>query len=203
VFRPRFTYANVMATVAVFIALGGSSYAALRVTGANVPKDALTGADIKNLTGKDVKNNSLTGADVKNLASGDVRDGGLLAADFAAGQLPRGATGAPGKDATNLFAYVRDESVNVGDAFVFYGKGVTAVDDGPVAGDYTVTFNRSVYGCVVIPVAGTGDPQGTTMPANGRARVNMVSGSPAQVQILFEDDAGTDVDTPFMIAAFC
>src|SRR5215208_6071995 len=64
--RSASTYANVMATIAVFVALGGSSYAALRVTGRNVPKDALTGADIKNLTGKDVSNNSLTGADVKN-----------------------------------------------------------------------------------------------------------------------------------------
>jgi hypothetical protein len=33
----------------MFIALAGSSYAVLRVTGRNVPKDALTGADIKNL----------------------------------------------------------------------------------------------------------------------------------------------------------
>jgi hypothetical protein len=41
-----------MATVAVFIALGGSSYAALRDTGRNVPTDALTGADIKNLTAR-------------------------------------------------------------------------------------------------------------------------------------------------------
>jgi hypothetical protein len=45
----RLSYANLMATIAVFIALGGSSYAVLRVTGRNVPKDALTGADIKNL----------------------------------------------------------------------------------------------------------------------------------------------------------
>jgi hypothetical protein len=82
------TYANVMATVAVFIALGGSSYAALKVTGRNVPKDALTGADIKNLTGKDVRNNSLDGADVKNLTSADVANGRLLADDFAPGQLP-------------------------------------------------------------------------------------------------------------------
>jgi hypothetical protein len=96
VLRFRLTYANVMATIAVFIALGGSSYAALRVTGRNVPKDALTGADIKNLTGKDVKDDSLTGADVKNLTSADVTDGGLLAADFAPGQLAKGETGAPG-----------------------------------------------------------------------------------------------------------
>jgi hypothetical protein len=95
--RSRLTYANVMATFAVFIALGGSSYAALRVTGRDVPKNALTGADIKNLTGKDVRNNSLTGADVKRLTSADVTNGRLLAEDFAAGQLPRGEKGDQGE----------------------------------------------------------------------------------------------------------
>lgn len=85
-----------MATVAVFIALGGSSYAALRVTGKSVPKDALTGADIKNLTGKDVRDNTLTGADVRKLTSADVADGGLLAEDFGPGQLPAGPQGLRG-----------------------------------------------------------------------------------------------------------
>jgi hypothetical protein len=92
----RLSYANLMATIAVFIALGGSSYAALRVTGRNVPKDALTGADIKKLTGRDVTNNSLTGADVKNLTSADIANGRLLAEDFAAGSLPKGDKGDPG-----------------------------------------------------------------------------------------------------------
>lgn len=77
-----------MATIAVFVALGGTSYAAIKVTSRNVPKDALTGADVKNLTGKDVRNNSLTGADVKRLGTGDVTDGSLLATDFRAGELP-------------------------------------------------------------------------------------------------------------------
>ena len=94
--RAHLTYANVMATIALFIALGGSSYAALTVTGRNVPRNALTGADIKNLTGKDVRNNSLTGADAKNLRSRDVADGSLLAQDFASGQLPRGEKGPEG-----------------------------------------------------------------------------------------------------------
>ena len=31
--RDRLTYANVMSTLAVFIALGGSSYAAIKVSG--------------------------------------------------------------------------------------------------------------------------------------------------------------------------
>jgi hypothetical protein len=95
-FRTRLTFANVVSVIALFVALGGSSYAALKVTSRNVPKDALTGADIKNLTGRDVTNNSLTGADVKNLGSGDVANGKLLAEDFAPGQVPKGETGDTG-----------------------------------------------------------------------------------------------------------
>ena len=68
------------------------------MTGKNVPNNALTGADIKNLTGADVRNNSLTGADVKNLGSGDVADGKLLAEDFAPGQLPQGERGPQGQE---------------------------------------------------------------------------------------------------------
>lgn len=78
--RSRMSYANVMATIAVFIALGGSSYAAIKVTGKNV-KDS-------SLTGRDVKNSSLTGSDVK--------DRSLLSKDFKEGQLPAGPAGAPG-----------------------------------------------------------------------------------------------------------
>ena len=96
--RSTLTYANVMATLAVFIALGGSSYAALRITGKNVPKDALTGARTsRTYTGRDVRNNSLTGADVKNLTTVDVSNGSLRAEDFAPGQLPSGPKGDPGE----------------------------------------------------------------------------------------------------------
>jgi hypothetical protein len=50
--RRRLTYANVMSTLAVFIALGGSSYAAFRISG----------SDIKNrsIAGKKIKRNTLT-----------------------------------------------------------------------------------------------------------------------------------------------
>ena len=78
--RGSLTYANVMATIAVFVALGGSSYAAIKVTGKNV-KDS-------SLMGKDIKNSSLGTADVKN--------GSLLAGDFKSGQLPAGPRGVTG-----------------------------------------------------------------------------------------------------------
>jgi hypothetical protein len=86
--RSRLTYANVVATLALFLALGAGSYAAVTITGKNVKNSSLTG--------RDVKNNSLTGADVKNITSGDVSDGSLLSKDFKAGQLPAGPRGLQG-----------------------------------------------------------------------------------------------------------
>jgi hypothetical protein len=88
--RSRLSYANVMATIAVFIALGGTSYAAITITGKNVKNGSLTGVDIKN--------NSLAGADVRRetLKSDDVRNGSLLARDFKSGELPQGPKGDKG-----------------------------------------------------------------------------------------------------------
>ena len=76
--RSRLTYANVMATVAVFIALGGTSIAAINLTRGSVK-------------GKHVARNAITSPKVKNRA--------LRAIDFARGQLPagpQGPTGPPG-----------------------------------------------------------------------------------------------------------
>lgn len=86
--RERMTFANVVSSMALFVALGGTSYAALTVTGKNVKNSSLTGADVKrsSLTGSDVRNNSLTGGDVKNLTAGD----------FAPGQLPAAKAGPTG-----------------------------------------------------------------------------------------------------------
>ena len=90
-FRPQLTYANIMATIAVFAALGGSSYAAITVTG------------------KHVRNNSLTGKDVKNnsLGSGDVKNRSLQRKDFKRGVLP-GGPGAGGSAVA--YAYINDNA---------------------------------------------------------------------------------------------
>jgi hypothetical protein len=56
-FRIRVTYANAVATIALFIALGGSSYAALAL-----PKDSVGSRQLKAgaVTGKKIKNGAVT-----------------------------------------------------------------------------------------------------------------------------------------------
>jgi len=209
----RLSYADVMATIAVFIALGGSSYAALRVTSRDVPKDALTGADIKRLTGKDVTNNSLTGADVKNLTSADVANGRLLAEDFARGQLPQGPQGDPGAPATRMFAYVRFNG-NPAALEVVYGSGVTGVENvgvpGGSPGEFDVSFDRSLTNCVAFATVGFGFPRGGDLDADMNANAAVLvdpddtPGSRDNVaRVFIKNAAGTRVDESFFIAAFC
>lgn len=107
--RSRVSYANVVATLALFVALGGSATAAVLVTGKNV-KDS-------SLTGKDVKNNAL--------GSLDVKDGDLLAKDFKAGQLPTGPKGLQGPQGVKGETGDKGDKGDTGtvDTSNFYTKG--------------------------------------------------------------------------------
>jgi hypothetical protein len=84
-FRDRITFANVMSLTAVFIALGGTSY-------------AVTQLDKNSVRSKHIRNGGVKRADLarNTVNSSRVRDRSLLARDFAAGQLPRGPQGERG-----------------------------------------------------------------------------------------------------------
>ena len=72
--RRRLTYANVMSTLAVFIALGGSSYAAFRIDSDDIANNSVRGADVRNrtLTDRDVRRNSLSGRSIRESRLGRV-----------------------------------------------------------------------------------------------------------------------------------
>jgi hypothetical protein len=73
--RAHLKFANVISLVALFVALGGTGYAAVKL-----PKNSVGSSQIKK--------NAVSSSKVKN--------GALLATDFKAGQLPAGATGPQG-----------------------------------------------------------------------------------------------------------
>jgi hypothetical protein len=60
----RLTYANVMSTLAVFIALGGSSYAAVTISGRSIKN--------RSIQGTKVRHNTLTGWEIKESKLGRV-----------------------------------------------------------------------------------------------------------------------------------
>jgi hypothetical protein len=71
---PRPSAAMLVASAALFAAIGGTSYAALMVTGANVANGTLTGVDIanKSIPPKKLKPNSIGGTRVKESTLGTV-----------------------------------------------------------------------------------------------------------------------------------
>lgn len=93
----RLTYANVMSTIAVFVALGGSSYAAVKVgtreiannsvRSIDIRKNEVSGSDIRKgqVRGSDLRNNDVSGGDLRNgsVAGADVKDGSLASVDLA------------------------------------------------------------------------------------------------------------------------
>jgi hypothetical protein len=87
--RSSLTYANVMATTAVFIALGGGAYAAATLAANSVGSKQLKSSAVTN---KNIAKNAVTSTKVK--------DGSLLKVDFAAGQLPPGPAGPAGPQGT-------------------------------------------------------------------------------------------------------
>lgn len=107
--RPHLTVANVLAFVALFVALGGTSYAV--VAGS--------------IGSREIRDGSILSRDIRDrtIRSRDVRDRSLLARDFRRGQLPagpRGAAGAPGAQGPQgppgpTFAAFKDDDDPVAD----------------------------------------------------------------------------------------
>lgn len=84
---PRPSVALVVAFVALFAALGGTGYAALKITGKDIVNGTVTGADVdnKSLAGKELKPDTLGGAQIKESALGAVPEAAhAAAADTAA-----------------------------------------------------------------------------------------------------------------------
>jgi hypothetical protein len=95
-------HATAVAYLALFMAMGGTAYAAVQWTGANIADGSLTGADVapNSLTGASIQDGSLTGADISagsisasDLAPGTVGSGGSPAtALLGAGSNPASVT---------------------------------------------------------------------------------------------------------------
>jgi hypothetical protein len=104
-YRPG--HGTVVAYLALFVALGGTSY--------GVATGSIDGREIKNnsVGTKDLRNNAVRGRDVRTgtLRSSDVANRSLLRRDFAPGQLPAGPQGPPGPAGRDGFDQVTRNSL--------------------------------------------------------------------------------------------
>jgi hypothetical protein len=193
----RLTYANVIATLALFLALGGSSYAALKLPGGSVgPKQLQRNA----VTSPKVKPGSLRLNDLRASARAGLR-GPAGPPGSAGAQGPQGVAGppgAPGLPATRLFAFVRDDGVLV------YGSGVSESVRLPDA-TFEVTFDRPVANCTAIGTVGLSGGSGfVTSGSILHADVGAPDAQSVTVKIWAPGSATPNLTSnSFSLAVFC
>jgi hypothetical protein len=187
--RDRLSYGNVVATLALFIALGGTSYAVTQL-----PRNSVGAPQIKRaaVTASELRRNAVS--------SRAVRDRSLRVRDLASStrQALRGATGPKGDPGAPGTAY--RAVVNSGGGLV-RGNAVTSSHGQGNSGRYTIAFDRDVSGCVA--TAALSDAQNgptTETPPPGRVTVG-VEGTRVLVRTFGVD--GSPQDLPFSLIAAC
>ena len=186
---------NAVAYVALFVALGGTSYAAIKL-----PANSVGHSQLRNdaVTSKEVKNHSLLKVDFK---PGQIHNGarGATGAPGPAGAAgPAGPAGAP---ATSLWAVVR------ADGSLVRGSGVETTNRAG-GGTYSVTFNRSVVACAdLVNLGGWTTGGEVNVPGSGEAEAGVAGNGTAvgdkTVNVFTRDSSGSPADRGFHLAVVC
>lgn len=182
---PRPSPAMFVACIALLVALGGTSVAAVKVL---APRNSVGSAQ--------VINKSLLPIDFKTPPKGPRGPAGVPGPQGSAG--PQGAKGDKGDkgdagaSATALWAVVDSAGVLV------RNKGVASASRNG-AGTYIVTFNQDVTGCSY--QATIGGP--TTANNPGEVSPAQRSGAATALDVLTYNSAGTTSDRAFYLAVFC
>jgi hypothetical protein len=181
--RDRLTYANVVATVALFIALGGSSYAAL-----NLPRNSVGAKQIKS---KAVGKSEIRSSAVR---SPEIRNGAIGVVDLSteAQTALRGAPGPPGPAGVALRAAVSSSGALI--------AGNATASDPAGAGKRLVSFARSASGCT--PVATLARNAGGSVSNPGPGRI-VVAVEGSRVAVETYDAGGTKTNLPFNLLVAC
>jgi hypothetical protein len=176
-----------MATIAVFLALGGGAYAALKL-----PKNSVGS--------KQLKKNAVRSAKVKNRS--------LLAKDFKPGEVPPGARGLQGArgprgfrgvPATRLWVTVSTTGTIVNRS----SPAIRIVDLGSSTtnGDYYVDFGRDVSACAATATLSVQPGGGTPLP--GEIVLSRPDSHAVFVDVRTSTGASSAGGRGFALAIFC
>ncbi len=174
-------YSNVVATLALFVALGGTSYAVV-----SLPRDSVGHRQVRAgaVRSSEVKDGSLRTSDLSSQARTSLRG-------VKGNPGPAGPQGVPGTPAIRYFAAVQDNGEAVrGNAKGFGSKGLGS-------GRYDLTFEQPVTGCAFTATIGSTD---ANPPPTGRIVVYDEGG---RVAVSTFDDAGNPKPLPFHVIVAC
>ena len=174
--RQHLTYANVMATIAVFIAISGGTAVALNGT------NTVFTDDIANDTQPAARGNPAGG-----LAAADLRPNSVGSSEVAAFSLSN-------QDVGVLFAEVNSNGTLANSS----GGGVTTVSHG--SGNYDVDFARNIAACTA--VATLGFSTGSLLPP-GEVSLTDTPGNAESVSVVTWNSDGTSANKPFRLVVVC
>ena len=187
----RLTYANVTATLALFIALGGTSYAAF-----SLPRDSVGSQQIRRgaVGASELRARAVRSSDIAPRAVG-LGDISMRARRALRGEKgdpgPPGPPGPAGKPAVSLFAALSSGGVRL------RGNAVRASHTSIGFGYYTVAFAHGVSHCVYNATLGTIDQ---TEAPPGHITVRDDNG---EVEVRTYNAAGNPFDLPFHLIVAC
>ena len=136
--RSRMTFSNLTALLALFVALGGSSYAAIRVGSAEIADNSIRSQDIHDdeVRGRDIAKDTVRGTDIRDndIQGRDIRDHTISGADVKESSLAKvplagDADTLGGKSAAAFLA--SDRLVRVGPVALHEGEERTVATSGP------------------------------------------------------------------------
>jgi hypothetical protein len=198
--RGRISSAHVIALAAMFVALGGTAFAAARIGTSDIKNGAVTKSKIHNsaVNGRKVKKNSLSGKDIDEKTLGVVPSAGhALSADRA--------TIAANASADNVMSAVVGKGANgctlLRATQPGTNAGIAAGHPGtPKASGCSVIFPRDVTRCTY--VAGIGDPSTGEAPAGFTTTASAV-GTPKGVFVRTRNKQGDFAIRPFHLQVVC
>ena len=186
--RERVTYANVTATLALFVALGGTSYAVSQLPSNSVGS-------------RQIRRGAVGPSELRSSAvsSRSIRDRSVGLRDIAspARSALRGAKGDQGPPGASAVAY--RAVINSGGSAV-RGNATTASHQGG-SGLYTIAFDRDVSACVATATLSQAQ-NGPTVESPPAGRVTVGVDGPRIAVRTFDAD-GSVRDLPFSLLVSC
>lgn len=179
----RLTYANVVSTLALVVALGGGGAA----VAAGLAKNSVGSPQIKNgqVTAADLAGNSVTSAKIK--------DGQVTGKDVKESSL---ATVPSANRAMNLMSATVES-----DGTLVTGQSLSAVSSlRHTTGEYKVFFNRNVSGCTYVATPGT---PGVGMVSFAGDAIVTSTAETNGVAVVTYTGEGNPIDRSFMVAVIC
>ncbi len=183
--KDRLTYANVIATLALFVALGGSSYAAV-----NLPRNSVGSAELKT--------NSVGATEIKRKAvrTSEISDRSIRLRDIStsARNALHGQTGPAGPPGPTYF-----ETVESAGGFV---KGNATGSESNGLGVRLIAFSRSMASCVPSATL-TSVPGGPNPTPPGGAHIQTGTSADGRVVVKTFDPTGSPAFYAFNLVVAC